>query len=85
MAQDLYRFQNTSGNSFLKDIFKSMNNCVFWKTEENLRNSVNPPYDTSNRKSLRFFKDQLNYVPMQEFVGRCLNILGMWRRRQQKV
>ena len=26
-------------------------------------------HDTSNRKSLGFFKDELNSVPMQEFVG----------------
>ena len=28
-----------------------------------------PLYDTSNRKALGFFKDELNSVPMQEFVG----------------
>ena len=28
-----------------------------------------PLYDTSIRKSLRFFKDELNSVPMREFVG----------------
>ena len=28
-----------------------------------------PPYDTSNRKALGFFKDELNSVPMREFVG----------------
>ena len=30
---------------------------------------VSPPYDESNRKALGFFKDELNSVPMQEFVG----------------
>ena len=28
-----------------------------------------PLYDTSNRKALGFFKDELNSVPMREFVG----------------
>ena len=28
-----------------------------------------PLYDVSNRKSLGFFKDELNYVPMRELVG----------------
>ena len=28
-----------------------------------------PLYDTSNRKALGFFKDELNSVPMKEFVG----------------
>ena len=28
-----------------------------------------PLYDTSNRKALGFFKDELNSVPIQEFVG----------------
>ena len=28
-----------------------------------------PLYDVSNRKALGFFKDELNSVPMQEFVG----------------
>ena len=28
-----------------------------------------PLYDTSNRKALGFFKDELNSVPMGEFVG----------------
>ena len=28
-----------------------------------------PLYDASNRKALGFFKDKLNSVPMQEFVG----------------
>ena len=28
-----------------------------------------PLYDASNRKALGFFKDELNYVLMQEFVG----------------
>ena len=28
-----------------------------------------PLYDTSNRKALEFFKDELNSVPMREFVG----------------
>ena len=28
-----------------------------------------PLYDVSNRKSLGFFKEELNSVPMQEFVG----------------
>ena len=28
-----------------------------------------PLYDTSNRKALGFFKDELNSIPMQEFVG----------------
>ena len=28
-----------------------------------------PLYDASNRKALRFFKDELNSVPMREFVG----------------
>ena len=28
-----------------------------------------PLYDTSNRKALGFFKDELNLVPMREFVG----------------
>ena len=29
-----------------------------------------PLYDESNRKSLGFFKDELNSVPMQEFVDK---------------
>ena len=36
--------------------------------------------DTSNRKSLGFFKDELNSVPMQEFVGlhpKCYVLLCM--------
>ena len=28
-----------------------------------------PLYDTSNRKALVFFKDELNSIPMKEFVG----------------
>ena len=28
-----------------------------------------PLYDTSNRKSLGFFKEELNSIPMKEFVG----------------
>ena len=28
-----------------------------------------PLYDTSNRKALSFFKDELNYLPMEEFQG----------------
>ena len=28
-----------------------------------------PLYDTSNRKALGFFKDELNSVSMREFVG----------------
>ena len=28
-----------------------------------------PLYDTSNRKALGFFKDELNSIPMKEFVG----------------
>ena len=28
-----------------------------------------PLYDTSNHKALGFFKDELNSVPMREFVG----------------
>ena len=28
-----------------------------------------PLYDTSNRKALGFFKDELNSVPMRNFVG----------------
>ena len=28
-----------------------------------------PLYDVSNSKALGFFKDELNYLPMQEFVG----------------
>ena len=60
-----------------------------------------PLYDISNRKALGFFKDELNSVPMREFVGLdrnamlfialvkliriCLGILDLWRRRQQKV
>ena len=28
-----------------------------------------PLYGTSNRKALGFFKDELNSVPMREFVG----------------
>ena len=28
-----------------------------------------PLYDASNRKALGFFKDELNSVPMREFVG----------------
>ena len=28
-----------------------------------------PLYDTSNRKALGFIKDELNSIPMQEFVG----------------
>ena len=28
-----------------------------------------PLYDTSNRKALGFFKDELNSIPMREFVG----------------
>ena len=30
-----------------------------------------PLYDTSNHKTLGFFKDELNSVPMREFVGLC--------------
>ena len=30
-----------------------------------------PLYDASNRKALGFFKDELNSVPMREFVGLC--------------
>ena len=28
-----------------------------------------PLYDTSNRKALEVFKDELNSIPMKEFVG----------------
>ena len=37
-------------------------------------------YDTSNSKALGFFKDELNSVPMQEFVGlrpKCYVLLCM--------
>ena len=60
-----------------------------------------PLYDTSNRKALGFFKNELNSSPMQEFVGlrpKCyaflvrvkwirmyLNTLDLYRRRQQRV
>ena len=55
-----------------------------------------PLYDTSNRKALGFFKDELNSVPMQEFVGlrpKCyafhctgkVDKNGLWRRRQQEL
>ena len=30
---------------------------------------THPLYNTSNRKALRFFKDELNSVPAEEFVG----------------
>ena len=56
-----------------------------------------PLYDTSNRKGLGFFKDELNSIPMKEFVGlrpKCyaflctgtqFSIPDQWRRRQLKV
>ena len=34
------RQRSLAGESFLKDFFKLMNNCVFGKTQENLRNRV---------------------------------------------
>ena len=36
-----------------------------------------PPYDESNRKALDFFKDELNSVLMQEFVGLRLKCYAM--------
>ena len=34
-----------------------------------------PLYDTSNRKTLGFFKDELNSIPMKEFVGLDRNVM----------
>ena len=39
-----------------------------------------PLYSTMNRKAIRFFKDELNLVPMQQFVGlrpKCYDFLCM--------
>ena len=63
---------------------------------------LDPPlFDVSNCKALGFFKDELNSVSMQKFVGlrpkcstfhyrgewirMCFSKLELWRRRQQKV
>ena len=53
MVEDLYRFhtsQRTSaGDNFLKDFFKLMNNSVYGKTQENLRNRVSVELITDAR------------------------------------
>ena len=43
------RQRSLAGNSFLKDFFKLMNNIVFGKTQENLRNRVGVELNTGAR------------------------------------
>ena len=48
MVEGLYRFQRSLAG-FLKDFFKLMNNSVFGKTQENLRNRVSVELITDAR------------------------------------
>ena len=46
-----------------------------------------PLYSTTNRKALKFFKDELNLVPMQQLVGvhsKCY-ASPQWRMRRYRV
>ena len=45
------------------DIYKDMT------VDNNYDFSEYPLYDVSNKKALGFFKDELNSIPMEEFVG----------------
>ena len=37
-----------------------------------------PLYDTSNSKALGYFKDELNYIPVEEFVGLRPKCYAVW-------
>ena len=51
------------------DIYKDMATDAAVRYGFNVYPLDHPFYDASNRKALRFFKDELNDVPMREFVG----------------
>ena len=52
------------------DIHRDMGDDAASRYDFNEYPLDHPLYGTSNRKALGFFKDELNSVPMREFVGR---------------
>ena len=51
-----------------ENIYKDMASDAATKYDFSEYPINHPLYDTSNRKALGFFKDELNSVPMKEFV-----------------
>jgi hypothetical protein len=55
-------------NDFEKDFFKLMNNAVFGKTMENVKNRINIHATTSNKNAIKWFS-KINMKGCKEFNG----------------
>ena len=62
-------------NGFEKDLFKLMNNSVFWKTMENIRNHRNIKLVTADKKRSKFVSEP-NYHTIN-LISEYLSIIEM--------
>jgi len=63
-------------NDFEKDFFKLMNNAVFGKTMENVKNRINIHATTSNKNAIKWFS-KINMKGCKEFNG--LYLIEMYK------
>ena len=64
-------------NEFEKDFFKLMNNSVFGKTMEDVKNRMNMHMTTSKENAIKWFS-KLNFKDSREFDG--LHLIEMYRK-----
>ena len=74
------RLRKDAKNEFEKDFFKLMNNSIFGKTMENIRNHKDMKLVTSNKKYLKYVMK-----PNLRMVIHFLNIYLPWRWEKERL